>query len=473
VAKDSALLHEVDIVLLREDGGVAALDLQVVDPRGEPVNGAEVFLDGFSQGKTTELGLQVGERSAGERRLEIRAPAFRNYAEMVELSEDSGTHKVHLKWGPGAVRVKVTAADVPVRDAVIRGIGPAVVQPVPVNVEGERILSLAPGQWQLIVASGDYGFSQASLTIPESSEGLVEVPIELEAIDEGFGQVLFRIRGANDEPISGAKIKLDGELKGESEDGALLCDMLFPGQSSLTVEADNFLPLSIGALTIKPGSQQFIVALEPLTYEVFVRVTNGAGEPVEAAVSFTGPADIPSVQTGPSGEFRGWLPSGDWQVIASGDGLGPLRETLRIGSVQKKYEVDMLLRASRIEARGQTVIPEKIGFAYDSDRLTAESAPILDEVANFVTARPGIVSIEVQGHTDASGLIAYNQDLSRRRALAVLEALIIRGVAPERLLARGYGTQRPLVPGRTQDAYATNRRVEFVILEEYDYSRPW
>jgi outer membrane protein OmpA-like peptidoglycan-associated protein len=51
--------------------------------------------------------------------------------------------------------------------------------------------------------------------------------------------------------------------------------------------------------------------------------------------------------------------------------------------------------------------------------------------------------------------------------------LIIRGVAPERLLARGYGTQRPLVPGRTQDAYATNRRVEFVILEEYDYSRPW
>ena len=471
IDKDSAGLHRVDIVLIPEAGGLAELDLAVVDPLGRPVSDAEVFLDGYSQGKTTLAGLKVGQRLAGERRLEVRASAYRPYVEMVELPEGSVSHKVHLNWSRGATLVEVSAGGEPVIDAVVRGVGPSILPPVPVDVDGKRLLALSPGDWQLIVTSADYGFSQANLTISEESEGLVEVPIELEAVEEGFGQALFRVRRPDGAPIDGAKVQLDGADKGVTADGNLLCDNLFPGMTKLVVEAENYLPISIGKLEVNPGSQEYIIVLEPLTYAVIVRVTQPDGQPADAEISFSGAVDMPPVRTGPTGEFQGWLPSGDWQIIASAEGLGPLRQKVAVTPSQDPYVVEMGLAASRIEARGKTVIPEKIRFATDSDRLTLASSPILDEVANFVISRPGIVRIEVQGHTDASGRIAYNQDLSRRRALAVLDALIQRGVAPERLLARGYGTQRPLVPGRTPEAYAKNRRVEFVIIEEY--ANPW
>jgi len=167
------------------------------------------------------------------------------------------------------------------------------------------------------------------------------------------------------------------------------------------------------------------------------------------------------------------LPAGDWQVIAAATDLGPLRKSLKIDATNTEHTVDMKLMPTRIQARGKTVIPEKISFDHDSARLTKAASPILDEISNFVISRPGLVLIEVQGHTDASGKIAYNQDLSRRRAYAVLAALVERGVAPERLSARGFGTQRPLVVGQGEKVYATNRRVEFEIMEQYEYEEPW
>ena len=473
IEKDSNRLHKVEVVLAREDGGLSDFSLDVVNPTGEAVGGAEVFLDGFSQGKTTRSGFKVTERLAGERRLEIRAPAFRPYVEMVELTEGSYAHKVQLSWAKGAVFLQVTAGGEPVTDAVIRGIGPTILAPVPVDSKGQRLLSLEPGSWQFIVSSEAYGFSQLTINLDEDAPGLVQLPVELEAVDEGFGQLLFRVRDRQDRPISGAVITLDGEALGTTADGTLLAEMLMPGDVNLLVEGEGYLPYSKGVVTIRPGSQQHIVVLEPLSYEVHIQVTDGAGAPVDASVSFTGPADLPTIQTGVSGEFRGWLPAGEWQVIAAATDLGPLRKPLNIAAGRTPDTVSMKLMPTRIQARGKTVIPEKISFDHDSDRLTSAASPILDEVSNFVISRPGLVSIEVQGHTDASGKIAYNQDLSRRRALAVRRALVERGVAPERLSARGYGTQRPLVKGVSDKADATNRRVEFVILEQYSYEEPW
>ena len=473
IEPESNQLHKVEVVLAREDGGLSDLSLQVVGPGGEPIAGAEVFLDGFSQGKTTRSGFKVTERLVGERLLEIRAPAFRSHVETITLEEGNSEHQVKMSWAKGAVLLRVLAGGEPVSDAVIRGIGPGVLAPVPVDSRGQLLLSLEPGDWQLLVSSEAFGFSQVSLNVDEESPGLVELAVELEAVDEGFGQLLFRIRDNEDRLLSGAAIELDGKDIGSAADGTLLAEMLMPGVVSLLVEVDGYQPFTRGDFAIRSGSQQFIVTMEPLSYKVSIRVTDASGQPVDASVSFTGPSDLPSVQTGISGEFQGWLPAGDWQVIAAATDLGPLRKNLKIDASGSEHTVDMKLMPTRIQARGQTVIPEKIRFDHDSDRFTAAASPILDEISNFVISRPGLVLIEVQGHTDASGKIAYNQDLSRRRAYAVLAALVERGVAPERLSARGYGTQRPLVPGQGDDAYATNRRVEFKIMEQYDYEEPW
>ena len=69
-------------------------------------------------------------------------------------------------------------------------------------------------------------------------------------------------------------------------------------------------------------------------------------------------------------------------------------------------------------------------------------------------------------HTDNVGSAAYNKDLSQRRAQSVVNALVKRGIAPEKLLPVGYGFDRPVAKNDTAMGRALNRRVEFTILKE-------
>jgi len=66
------------------------------------------------------------------------------------------------------------------------------------------------------------------------------------------------------------------------------------------------------------------------------------------------------------------------------------------------------------------------------------------------------------GHTDSIGTEEYNMGLSQRRADAVRNAMIKLGVAPERLVARGYGESKPIATNSTEEGRAENRRVELL-----------
>ncbi len=109
-------------------------------------------------------------------------------------------------------------------------------------------------------------------------------------------------------------------------------------------------------------------------------------------------------------------------------------------------------------------ILQQIHFAYNKDIIRPESFPVVDAVAEIMQQNPKI-KIEVQGHTDNRGNKRYNQDLSDRRANAVMKALISRGVDQSRLRSRGYGMDRPLVPNDTDQNRALNRRVQFIRVE--------
>ncbi|MCB9545855.1 MAG: OmpA family protein [Myxococcales bacterium] len=118
-------------------------------------------------------------------------------------------------------------------------------------------------------------------------------------------------------------------------------------------------------------------------------------------------------------------------------------------------------------AGGKIRILDKVFFETNKAIIKAESYDILYQVAETLRQNPGITKVEVQGHTDSRGRDDYNLDLSDRRAAAVRVFLIDRGgIAGDRLVSKGYGETEPIVNEENADAWAQNRRVEFVILEE-------
>jgi outer membrane protein OmpA-like peptidoglycan-associated protein len=109
-------------------------------------------------------------------------------------------------------------------------------------------------------------------------------------------------------------------------------------------------------------------------------------------------------------------------------------------------------------------ITEKVHFAVNDSRIEEVSYNLLDEIARVLQDNPRVESVEVQGHTDSDGDDAYNLELSQRRAEAVVNGLIGRGVDPSRLTARGYGETAPITANDTPENKAANRRVELHIV---------
>ena len=114
----------------------------------------------------------------------------------------------------------------------------------------------------------------------------------------------------------------------------------------------------------------------------------------------------------------------------------------------------------------EIVIDEQVLFLTDSDVIEDVSHDLLDEVAALMLANPGILLIEVQGHTDDLGDEEYNLELSDRRAASVMRYVVNAGVESDRLTSQGYGESMPIDDNTTESGRQANRRVVLRILEQ-------
>ena len=112
------------------------------------------------------------------------------------------------------------------------------------------------------------------------------------------------------------------------------------------------------------------------------------------------------------------------------------------------------------------IITKKVYFATGKAKIKRRSYSILNEVALTLQANKQVKGVRVEGHTDSRGNAAKNKALSQRRADAVRDYLIQRGVVAGRLFAIGYGAEKPIASNRTRKGRFQNRRVEFVILDQ-------
>jgi outer membrane protein OmpA-like peptidoglycan-associated protein len=116
------------------------------------------------------------------------------------------------------------------------------------------------------------------------------------------------------------------------------------------------------------------------------------------------------------------------------------------------------------EPRGTVItLSGSVIFASGKADLLPGARAKLDQVARALAESDAQQKIVVEGHTDSRGSDALNQDLSARRAAAVRNYLVSKGLAPERVVAQGLGPSRPISDNETAEGRANNRRVELIV----------
>lgn len=112
----------------------------------------------------------------------------------------------------------------------------------------------------------------------------------------------------------------------------------------------------------------------------------------------------------------------------------------------------------------EIVLSLQLQFETQTARLRPESDATLAEIARVLADHPEVELVEVQGHTDETGTPELNRALGQARAVTVVAWLVQHGVASGRLVAKGYGSDRPIADNTTEEGRTKNRRVEFRVL---------
>lgn len=107
------------------------------------------------------------------------------------------------------------------------------------------------------------------------------------------------------------------------------------------------------------------------------------------------------------------------------------------------------------------LVLEGVNFDHDRAALRQDAYPVLDQAAADLKEW-GDVKVEINGYTDSRGKAGYNLKLSQRRAEAVRQYLISKGIAADRLTAKGFGEAHPVADNKTAEGRFKNRRVELI-----------
>ncbi len=134
--------------------------------------------------------------------------------------------------------------------------------------------------------------------------------------------------------------------------------------------------------------------------------------------------------------------------------------SLPSNQVDTSFYVDIPLQP--IET-GASIVLKNIFFDSKKWELKPGSQTELNKVVQLLNDNPAL-KIEITGHTDNIGNPADNLILSENRAKSVVKYLIANGIAPGRLMSKGYGETRPIAPNNSEENRAQNRRTELKVL---------
>lgn len=199
-------------------------------------------------------------------------------------------------------------------------------------------------------------------------------------------------------------------------------------------------------------------------------------EPLEASLIYQTLPDGADAGNGISspvdGSFKIVLPyDKNYSIRASADKFFAISENLNLDSLikagYKEIHKDLYLVPIEI---GQVFRLNNVFFDFDKYSLRPESFVELDRVVKFLNEYPNI-EIEMSAHTDSKGSDEYNFTLSDNRARSVMEYIVSKGIAANRIISKGYGENKPVAANNNEDGTDNpegrqlNRRVEFTIMK--------
>ena len=132
-------------------------------------------------------------------------------------------------------------------------------------------------------------------------------------------------------------------------------------------------------------------------------------------------------------------------TVTANDGRG--------GTAQNMITIPVMRRAP--------ITFEDVHFDFDRSTLRPEAIMILDRAVMTLQANP-MLNITIEGHTDSVGTAEYNLSLGERRANAVRDYLLNRGIAAGRMRTVSYGEERPIADNNSDQGRAMNRRAHIV-----------
>lgn len=137
------------------------------------------------------------------------------------------------------------------------------------------------------------------------------------------------------------------------------------------------------------------------------------------------------------------------------------RERARQDSIQAALLAQQQAAAQAAAAASQT-LRQTVYFDYDESTITTSTEAALRAKVEVLRANPG-VRLRMEGHADERGTSEYNIALGNERAESVIRFLTNFGLSGDRFTSVSYGEEQPAMQGSNEEAWALNRRVEFVI----------
>ncbi len=170
-----------------------------------------------------------------------------------------------------------------------------------------------------------------------------------------------------------------------------------------------------------------------------------------------------------TGEYLIILPPGvNYNIAYEAKGYIFKSENLEIPEGSNYSVIEKAIELPKIEV-GKRIVLKNIFFDVNKSTLRTISVTELNKANEFLKTYPN-VSVEISGHTDNDGSDAYNKHLSQERAQAVVDYLIELGIDKKRMIAKGYGKDKPILPNNNTDGSKNlenmqqNRRVELEVI---------